>query len=104
MPIEHSGIGGSMRFVARRATLRPHGRMLERERATFIAVALEASGLIRSERLRHRLAHRAVRIVAVHAGHLIFRHLVAEWLRELRLHALMASGTKCVHLRGGSRD
>ena len=103
MPVQHAGIGAAVRFVAGIAALELHGRVLERERTAFIAMTFEAARLIRREGLGHGRPQGAVGIVAIHAGHLVLRNLVAEGFGELRLDALMATGAERVHLRSGAR-
>lgn len=65
-----------MRLVARGATLQLHGSVRECEWPTEIAVALEASRLIRIYRLEGASQNAAVRVMAIHAGHGSFRKAV----------------------------
>ena len=82
---QHSRVGRSVLLMAGGAAVELHRRMLERERSALIAMALQATRFARRERLRHRRTHGAVRVVAIHALHGIFRNLVPEGHFELRL-------------------
>ena len=89
--VQLARIGGAVRRVACLTSLEPHRPMLEGEWTAFIAMAVEASRLIRAERLRHRRLHAAMRIVAIDAAHRAFRHLVMKRLLELRGDGQMAT-------------
>jgi len=69
-------IGRAVWLVAGYATFEAHRSVLERERSALIAVAVQASRLVRGEGLRHRWADTAVRIVTVDAAHRTFRKLM----------------------------
>ena len=90
-PVEHARIRRTVRRVAGRTSLESHRTMLEGERPAFVAMAIEASRLVRAERLRHRGLHAAVRIVAIDAAHRALRQLVMKRLLELRRDRQMAA-------------
>src|SRR5580692_6106649 len=80
---QHSGIGGAVRLMTRLAAFKAHRSVLEGERAALIAVAFEATRLVGGEALQHYWTNTAVRIVAVHAGHVAFGKLVMKRPLEL---------------------
>ena len=80
---QHSRIGRAVRLMTRLAAFKAHRGMLEGERAALIAVAFEATRLVGGEALQHCRADAAVRIVAVHAGHVAFGKLVMKRPLEL---------------------
>ena len=96
LPVQHARVGGPVRFVARGAGFEAHRRMLERERPALVPVALEAARFVGGTR-------RAMRIVAIHAGHFILRHFVAKWLLKLRVYTQVATAAEAVDLRGNTR-
>ncbi len=81
---QHSGIRRSMSRVAGAASFKSHRAMLERERTALIAMAVQASRLVRPEYLRHHRLHAAVRIVAIDAAHGALGHFMMKRLLELR--------------------
>ena len=82
--------------MARRAAFKAHRRVLESERPALVAVAVEASRLVRGEDLRHRRPDAAVRIVAIDAAHRAFRQLVVIGPLELRPHVEVAARAQLV--------
>ena len=101
-PSQHARIRRAMHFVTRGAALEPYGRVLEREGSAFVAMALEATGLVRGEDLGHRRTNAAVWIVAIHASHCALRQLVMIGSLKLRPDVGMAARTLLVHSRGRS--
>src|SRR5438270_6731272 len=77
--------------MAARAAFKSYRRVLEGERASFIAVASQASGLVRSEHLQHGRSHGSVRVVAIDAGHRALGQLVMDRPLELRPDSDMAT-------------
>jgi hypothetical protein len=75
---QHPRIRRTMRLMTRLAAFKTHGRMFEGKWTPFIAMALEASRLIRGETLQHRGPDTAVGVVAVYAIHVPFGKLVME--------------------------
>jgi hypothetical protein len=57
--------------------------MFESKWTAFIAMAIQASRLIRAERLRHRGLHAAMRIVTIDATHRALGQLVVKGLLKL---------------------
>ena len=81
---QHPWIGRAMRLMAGHTAFETHRPVLERERSALVAMAVQASRLVRGEGLRHRGADTAVRIVAVDATHRAFRQLMMIGLLKLR--------------------
>jgi len=73
--------------------------VLEGERSTLIAVAVQASRFVRGEALRHGRANTAVGIVAIDAAHRPFRQTVMSGLLELCPDVLMTPCALSVDLR-----
>ena len=73
------------------AALESHGRMLESEWSTFVAVTLEAAGLIPGEGLQHAGPETSMRVVAIRALHEALVHAMLERQGELRTHIQMAA-------------
>ena len=99
LPHQHSRIVRPVRLMACPAAFKPHGRMLERKRTALVTMATQAPRLIRGERLPHGFPRGSVRIVAIHTGHRVLRHLVAKRFLKLRHHIGMAGRTLRVYLR-----
>ena len=83
--------------MATPTALEPHGRMLERERSTFVSMTSETAGLIRGEGLKHSGPDASMRVVAIRTGHGVLRDAVLERALELSHYILMASGTLLIH-------
>ena len=92
-----------MWFVARRTTLKPDRPMLEGERTTLIAMAREAARLICSECLDHRRTHGSMRVVAIDAGHCLFRQLVVVRPLKLGPNIRMTTAAQLIDCRDGAR-
>ena len=88
MPRQHFRIGGSVRYVARRAAFEPHRGVLEREGSALIAVAIGASSVA-----RHRLA---MRIMAIGTGHGALGNFVVVGLLKFCLLRHVAPGAEVV--------
>ena len=84
--------------MAGAAAFAPNRRMFECEGTALVPMAFEAAWLIGRKALDHRLAKGPVRIVAIDAGHLVLRNLVAEGLGELGFDALMAARAEGIDL------
>jgi hypothetical protein len=92
LPGQHTWIGRAMRLVASATTLKPHGRVLERKWTALVAVAVEASRFIGTERLHHCRLDTAMRIVAIDAGHGALRQFMMIRQLKLRPDIHMAAG------------
>jgi hypothetical protein len=92
-----------MRLMARAAAFPSNRLMFERERAAFIAMAIQATGLIGGEALLHRGPDGTVRIVTIHATHGVFRHFVVVRLLELRPNIQVTTGACSVNRRRAVR-
>ena len=81
--IEQFRVVGAVGLVTALASAQIDCRMLENERALFLAMALEANFLAR-ERLADLLGiDAAVRLMAIGALHGVFLHPVMEWFGKL---------------------
>ena len=100
---EHPRIRRTMRLMTRLASFVTNGLMFEGEGSALIAVAIEASGFIRAETLRHRSADRSVRVVTIDATHGLFGQFVVIRTLELRPDGQMATAALLIDLRRGPR-
>jgi hypothetical protein len=82
-----------MHFVATGTALQPHRRVLERERTSFVGMALETARLVGGERSHLTGEKTAMRIVAVRAGHRTLHKPVSMRTLKLTPSAGMARGT-----------
>jgi hypothetical protein len=64
--------------MAGHASLKPHGPVFESKWTSLIAVAIETTRLVGSERLLHRRLAGAMRIVAIDAAHRSFLQVMPE--------------------------
>ena len=80
-----------MRLMAGHTTFETHRPMFERKRPTLVAMAVQASRLVRGEGLRHRRTDTAVRIVTVDTAHRAFRQLMMIGPLKLRPDVGMAA-------------
>ena len=101
---QHSRILRTVRHMAALAAFLAHGSVLEDERSTFVAMALETGGLIRARQTHQAGFETAVRIVAIDAGHRIFGNRMFERLRERRLHIQMTAHALSIDVRRFARD
>ena len=91
-PLQEAGVGGPVREVAGFAAIDANGGVLEQEWPAFVGVALQARLFIGQRLIDHTrpCAHapgrggRAVRIVAIRAGHDAFIHAMLGRHVELR--------------------
>jgi len=83
--LEHLRIRRAVWSVACRASLDLQRSMFENERASLIAVALDARCVGTDRELRLFLLEASMRIVTIAAVHRSFKDLVMKWLAELRL-------------------
>src|SRR5262249_54204122 len=97
---QHPGIRRPVQLVTTPTAPEPHHRVLEREWAAFVAVALEAAGLVGREKLHHSGPHAAMRIVAVHTGHGAFGKAVMVRFLKLAPGAGMAACALRIDRRG----
>jgi hypothetical protein len=88
-------------LVASAASLKTHRRVLEGERATLVAVTVEATRFVGGEGLGHGWARASVGIVAIDAAHRLFRQAVMVGSLELRPDIGMA--TRALPIDCGSR-
>ena len=96
-PRQHTRVGGAVRLVTSGAAIETDRTMFKRKGTAFVAVAPHAARLIGRERLAHRGARGTVRIVAIHARHGVFRHLMAKRFGKLSLHRNVARFALSVH-------
>ena len=101
---QHLRIRGTMRHMAALAAFLPHRRVLEGEGPAFIAMALEATGLIGARHPHEAGSEAAVRVVAIDAGHRIFRNPVLERLGKRRFHIDVTALAECVDLGEFAHD
>src|SRR5205814_3370629 len=85
---QQRGSHGAVHGVAQRAVL-GHRRVLPQQRAALLGMAAGA-GLVDGGLVQHRWARRAVRVVAVAAGHLAEAHGVRRGLLEIGTLLLVA--------------
>ena len=85
-----------MRFVADRTTFKAHGVVLERERPTLVAMAIQAPRLVGGKGLRHRGTRGAVRVVAIDATHRAFGQPVVIRPLKLRPDIQVAARTQLI--------
>jgi hypothetical protein len=90
--------------MAARAAFEADRRMLEGERASLVAVACQATGLVGGEQLRHGWPDGSVRVVAIDAGHGALGHSVMVRPLELRPDAYMAAPAQFVDRQRCVRD
>ena len=100
---QHPRIRRAMRLVTRLAAFKAHRSMFERERSALVAMACEATRLIRRKALEHHGPDAAVRIVAVHTGHGAFWKFVVKRTLELRPDIEMAAPAQLINRRGLAR-
>jgi hypothetical protein len=99
LPGQHAWIGRAMRFMTRTATLKPHCGVLERKGTALIPMAVETPRFVGSERLHHRRANTAVRIMAIDAGHGAFGQLMV--IRPLKLRPDVEVTARALVVDGG---
>ena len=68
--------------------------MLKNEWALLIGVAFNAARIGTDSQFRLFCLEPAMRVVTIAALHCAFKHLVVEWLRELRLGLVVAAHAK----------
>ena len=88
---EQLGVRGAVGIVTRGATFYLYRRMLEHERALFVRVTLEASGIRSCSKSCLLQFEPSVRVMAIAALHRAFQHPVMERPVELRLGFVVTS-------------
>jgi len=91
---QHSRTGRAVRNVAYNTALGLHGSMFEHERALFIRVALDASGVDTDCQSGLLQLEPAMWVMAVTATHCPFENLVVERSRELIFDLAMTTKAK----------
>src|SRR5277367_5014914 len=81
------------------AAFEPYRSVLECERPALVAVAIQASRLVRREGLGHPRTHAAVRIVAIDAAHRALGQLVMIGPLKLSPHVEMATRAQLIDRR-----
>lgn len=89
---QHARIRGTMRLMATGASFKAHGCMFKGEGSALIAVALEATRLIRPEALRQCRPSAAVRIMAIDTAHGALGKPMVKGLLKLRPDIRVAGG------------
>ena len=69
MPRKHAGVGGTVRFVAGRASLLANGRMFECERPCLFGMATETAGLIAGSNPEPLFSLGGMGTVTIYAAH-----------------------------------
>jgi len=104
LPDQHLRVRGTVRQVATLAAFFPDRSVLEGEGSAFVAMTLEAARLIGARHPHEAGFEAAVRIVAIDAGHRIFRHPMFERLGKRRFHINVAALAEGVDFRGFAHD